>query len=34
MLEIVADVRDDEEIIRLNDPAQAQGELGAPNAAR
>ena len=33
MLEIIADIRDDEQIGRLHDPAQAQRELGAADAA-
>ena len=34
MLEIVADIGDDEQIVRRQDPAQAQRELGAADAAR
>src|ERR1700722_8435546 len=33
MLEIIADIGDDDEILRLRDPAQAQRELGAADAA-
>ena len=33
MLEIIANIGDDDEIFRLDDPAQAQRELGAADAA-
>src|SRR3984885_5733136 len=33
MLKIIADIGDDEQILRLDDPAQAQRELGATDAA-
>src|SRR5271168_4386777 len=32
MLEIIADVGDDKQIVRLQDPAQAERELGPPDA--
>ena len=34
MLEIIADIGDDKQIIGLNDPAQAQCKLGAADASR
>ena len=33
MLEIIADIGDDEQIVRRQDPAEAQRELGAPDAS-
>ena len=32
MLEIVADISDNEQIVLVHDPAEAQCELGAPDA--
>ena len=33
MLEIIADIGHDEQIVRRQDPAEAQRELGAPDAS-
>src|SRR5580692_508218 len=33
MLEIIANIGDDEQVVRLDDPAEAQRELGATDAA-
>ena len=33
MLEIIADIGDDKQIVRRHDPAEAQRELGAPDAS-
>jgi hypothetical protein len=34
MLEIIADIGDDDKIVRLQDSAEAERELGPPDASR